>query len=219
MLWGKVHFLDCAYTDGAFTRLVRQVAVSCPGCGLLWQGPSILQGRRADRGVQPAPLNLSQLFLNHVRTTALQCPLISLVLRRLCYLRQSTWNSCWIHCLLTHISFRKRWKFQIADVSLMTNDSVFLLIRRFQRNEHLIWTFKLPETLTPNKKIIAFPDKFILRREYFENSYFPSSSCDFLLKFMCHIHKLPHTFTKTRSKQFLKRSLLKLINIQWTTCV
>lgn len=98
-------------------------------------------------------------------------------------------------------------------------DSILLLIRHIQRNEHLIWTFKLPETLRPNKKIIAFPDKLIPRREYFENSYFPSSSCDFLLKFMCHIHKLPRTFTKTRSKHFFKKSLLRLINIQWTACV
>ena len=35
VLLGKVHFLDCAYTDGAFTGFIRQAAVSCPGCGLL----------------------------------------------------------------------------------------------------------------------------------------------------------------------------------------
>lgn len=77
--WGervRTSFKECCEGKSIFS-IVRSRMELSPGSSVRWlchvqvrspvTGPSVLQGRRADRGVQPALLSLTQLFLNHVR--------------------------------------------------------------------------------------------------------------------------------------------------------
>lgn len=160
MVLKKLQFLDWSYTDVAFIQFMRQVVVSCPGCGVPCDRAGLLQGGRGDSGVQPALLSpilafpqpyqedSFAMYIHFHYTTKdllLWGKVLGIVIKFTDYL----------HIFLSQKVTPNCWSF------LMTNGNVLLLRRHIQRNKHLIWTFKLQVTLTLKKKIIAFPNKLM----------------------------------------------------------